>query len=67
MNTVEHDVMIALLNSLLAKEIITQDIFDKSVQTVLDTTTCPTYSMKKTTARITNPLQGTPCSGFFIL
>ena len=41
MNTVEQDIMIALLRSLLAKVIITQDIFDKSVQTVLSTKNWP--------------------------
>lgn len=41
MCTVQHNIMITLLKSLLAKELITQDIYDKALDAVLNNSTWP--------------------------
>ena len=41
MCTVQQDIMIALLKSLLKKELITQDIYDKASEAVLNNTEWP--------------------------
>lgn len=41
MCTVQQNIMITLLKSLLAKELITQDIYDKALDAVLNNTELP--------------------------
>ena len=41
MCTVQQDIMIALLKSLLKKELITQDIYDKALDAILNNTEWP--------------------------
>lgn len=41
MCTVQQDIMITLLKSLLKKELITQDIYDKALEAVLNNTEWP--------------------------
>ena len=41
MCTVQQNIMITLLKSLLAKELITQDIYDKALEAVLNNTAWP--------------------------
>lgn len=41
MCTVQQDIMIALLKNLLEKELITQYIYDKALETVLNNTEWP--------------------------
>ena len=41
MCTVQQSIMIELLKSLLTKELITQDIYDKALDTILNNTEWP--------------------------
>ena len=41
MCTVQQDIMITLLKSLLVKELITQDTYDKALEAVLNNTEWP--------------------------
>lgn len=41
MCTVQQSIMIALLKSLLTKELITQDIYDKALDAILNNTEWP--------------------------
>ena len=59
MCTVQQNIMITLLKSLLAKELITQDTYDKATEAVFNTLSGPTYSIHRTIPENANPLQGT--------
>ena len=65
MCTVQQNIMITLLKSLLAKELITQDTYDKPQKPCLITLSGPTYSIHRTIPENANPLQGTSLQRIF--
>ena len=62
MCTVQQSIMIELLKSLLAKELITQDTYDKATEAVLNNTEWPNIfdtqdNTRKCQSAARNPLQ----------
>ena len=60
MCTVQQSIMIELLKSLLAKELITQDTYDKATEAVLNNTEWPNISFGSLFRHSTFSSSGTP-------